>query len=269
VEDAVGSLSDDEGAVALGGGTSVGLLVGQRLLQPTKLVWLGRIDSLRRVRVEDGRLSIGAGVTLAQVSDHPLVRSELPALASAASVVGNPRVRAVATLGGAIAHADPRQDVPPALLALRATAVVVGTSGQRRIELQEFFRGFMETALGPGDVITAIEVPLPGAQNVYLRYNAGSQSDYPTVGAAAVLTHVSHGRVSARVALAGVAPTPVLLPDVAGAGDERHLDDVGKAALEAARPTDDRLGSAAYKRAMAEVWARRAVAACLSPPAGG
>lgn len=101
-----------EGAVAVGGGTSVGLLLGQWLIEPDALVWLGRIPELRSFTVTDQELVIGSAVTLREVSRHPAVRSSLTALAVAAAIVGNPRIRAVATLGGAMAHADPRQDVP-------------------------------------------------------------------------------------------------------------------------------------------------------------
>jgi carbon-monoxide dehydrogenase medium subunit len=267
VDEAVEHLAADEEAVAVSGGTSIGLLTGQGLINPPKLVWLGRIPGLDAVTASEHAVTIGAGVTLLDLARHPLLRQGAPALAKAAGVVGNPRVRAVATVGGALAHGDPRQDVPPALLALGATVTLVGPHGQRHVQLGAFYTGFMETVLQPGDVITAVTVPLvEGRRSDYLRFTPGSAADYPTVGAAVAVTWDASGQpAGAAIALAGVAPTPLLVPAPDGRLD---LEAAALAAAGAARPTDDRLGSASYKRAMAAVWTRRALEACgLGSPA--
>ncbi len=271
VAEAVDHLAGDEDAVALSGGTSIGLLAGQGLIQPSKLVWLGRVEGLGSITVADGQFSVGAGVTLRQLAGHPLVRSTFPALATAAGVVGNPRVRAVATVGGAIAHGDPRQDVPPALLALGAAVTVAGPSGDRQVPLEGFFTGFMETALRPGEIITGVSVPIvEGQRSEYRRFTPGSLADYPTVAVAAAVKRDGDGVISsARVALGGVGPTAVVVPAaaaLAGRPDAGDLGNVGRAAAERSQPVDDRLGSARYKRAMADVWTRRTLAACLAAP---
>src|SRR5215467_6099798 len=166
------------GAVAVGGGTQVGLLVRNGLIAPDRLVWLGRIDELRGLAVEpDGALVIGAATTLAEIASSPAARSAHPALAEAASRVGNPRVRAVATLGGHLVQADPRQDLPPVLLALDAAVRLQSAAGERRIALREFFAGPFETALAPGEVLTGVLVPVaaPGDRSAYLRFTPGSE----------------------------------------------------------------------------------------------
>jgi carbon-monoxide dehydrogenase medium subunit len=131
VEAAVEELSAD-GAVAVAGGTSVGLLLKTGLLTPDRLVSLRRVPQLSAIALRDGELRLGAMVSLRTLIASPLVRATVPVLADAASQVGNPRVRAAATVGGAIAHADPRQDIPPVLLALGAYACLSGPASASR-----------------------------------------------------------------------------------------------------------------------------------------
>ncbi|MBO0714791.1 MAG: xanthine dehydrogenase family protein subunit M [Acidimicrobiales bacterium] len=263
-----------EGAMALAGGTSMVLLLKSRLVSPSALVWLGRVGELGGIDpLPGGGLRVGANVRVGELARSELIRREAPALARAASVVGNPRVRAVATLGGALAHADPRQDLPPVLLALGASVTLAGPSGRREVPLERFFLSLMETEVRPGELITEVAVPPgPGRRLAYARYAPGSEDDYPTVGAAAAVT-MSDGVVErAVVALGGVGPTPLLVPGLdpllAGrAPDESALGAAAEAAQAAVRPTDDQRGSAAYKRAMAGVFTKRVLESCLSPHA--
>ena len=270
VADAISALRT-EGALAVGGGTSVGLLLGQSLIEPDVLVWLGKIPQLRGITVTDKELVIGATVTLRELSRHPAVRSSLTALADAAGVVGNPRIRAVATLGGALAHADPRQDVPPALAALGAQVDIAGPEGTRTVPSAGLVTGPLETLLGPGELITAIRVPCePGLRSVYLRFTPGSAADYPTVSAAASARRDADGTLlSVTLTLGAVGPVLLVVPEAAELAG-RHTPSpaaiaaVADAAVLRAQPTTTRLGSAGYVRAMAAVWARRALTACLT-----
>lgn len=272
VDEAVAALADEE-AVAVAGGTSIGLLVGQGLLAPSALVWLGRIPELTEVAVRDGRLVLGAGVTLWDLAAHPDVRRHLPALAAAADVVGNVRVRAVATVGGALAHADPRQDLPPVLLAHDAEVEVAGPGGRRQLPVDELVTGFMSTSLAPGEVLTSVSVPLvAGRRGRYRRFTPGSADDYPTVAVAAALTVADGAITAARVAVGGAGPRAFLVPEaealVGSPADASRapLAVVAAAAAERAEPVDDRLGSAAYKRRMAAVWVRRVLEECCAGP---
>ena len=258
------------GAVAVAGGTSIGLLVGQGLLAPSVLVWLGRIPELSVLEEGDGQMSIGATTTLATLATHPRVRTAVPALADAAASVGNTRVRAVATIGGALGHADPRQDLPPALLALDARVEVAGGRGRRHLAIDELIDGFMSTDLGPDEVITAVRVPLvDGRRSCYLRFTPGSADDYPTVAVAATAEVADGVPTAVRLAIGGAGPAAYLVPEaeqVEGAPEGRWVAEVAEVAEAAARradPVDDRLGSAAYKRRMVAVWARRALERCL------
>jgi carbon-monoxide dehydrogenase medium subunit len=260
-----------DGALAVGGGTSIGLLVGQSLIEPGALVWLGRIPALRGITAGHGHLSAGAAVTLRELSRHPAVRSSLPALASAAGIVGNPRIRAVATVGGALAHADPRQDLPPALVALGAVVEIAGPAGTRTVPAAEMATGPMETVLLPGELITSVRIPLvPALRSVYLRFTPGSAADYPTVAAAAAASRDPDGTLaSVTLALAAVGPTVLAVPEAAELAGQRApsaaaVAAVADAAARRAMPAGSRLGSARYVREMAAVWARRALTDCLS-----
>lgn len=258
------------------GGTSVGLLVGQRLIAPSVLVWLGRIPGLDEIRVRDGGLlTIGASATLRALATSPVIAREVPALAAAAAAVGNIRVRAVATIGGALAHGDPRQDLPPVLLALDAHVTLDGPAGRRQVQVRDLFTGFLETVAAPDEVLTEVSIPLvAGRRSAYCRFTPASAADYPTVGVAATVTAGLDGSITAAtVALGAAGPTAIRVPEAADALDAlprrtsteltAAIDAVAEAASSRADPTSDRQGSAAYKRAMVKVWTRRALAACL------
>lgn len=232
VEEALTALQP-EGSVAVAGGTQVVTLLKTGLLEPERLVWLGRIGELGRIEtLEDGGLRIGAGVTLDRLA-------RLPLLASAAARIGNPRVRAMATLGGHLAHADPRQDLPPLLIALKASV----TTSRRSLPLEELYTGFMTTVLGDGELITHVDIPPSRARAAYVRFTPASASDYPTVGVAAALTVAGGEVVGGRLALGAGAGRPKLIP-------WPGLADAPAAAANAAE-------AGGYECAMAALFTRR------------
>jgi carbon-monoxide dehydrogenase medium subunit len=248
-------------------------MLKRELAAAGRVVWLGRIAELRGIRGDDqGGLVIGATTTVAEIAASDQVRRLHPSLAVAAGQVGNPRVRAVATVGGALAHADPRQDLPPVLLALEAQVTVQGPRGGRSLPLDGFFRSLMETALEAGELLTEVTIPppAPGQREVYLRFTPASKDDYPTVGVAARAALDGSGAVAAlALALGGVASRPITVPDAASCllgrrPDPAAIAEAAAAAERACDPVDDQRGSAAYKRAMARVWTRRALEQVLT-----
>ncbi len=263
-----------EGALAVGGGSQVGLMLRHGLIEPSRLVWLGRIAELSDIRrAANGSLVIGAGATLAEVAASALVREVHPMLAEAASHVGNARVRAVATIGGHLAHADPRQDLPPCLLVLASSLTLEGPNGRRELPLSEFFQGPFETALGKGELLTRVTIPaLPRAARCrYLRFTPGSSLDYPTVGVAARLELNAGAIRRAAIGLCGVAPRPLLVELDALTGSPPNpasLGEAGEIAAAGCEPSSDQRGSAGYKRAMAGLWTRRALIDCSRAFAG-
>lgn len=270
VDAAVRALAEDADSVAVGGATALSPMMREGLLSPSRLVWLGRIPDWGSIEASDGMVRVGGGATLAALAGSELIRQRLPALAAAAGAAANPRVRAVATLGGHLAHADPRQDLPPVLLAADATVVVRGPAGERRVPADDLLIGFFETSLRPGEVITAVEIPIePGTRQVYARFTPGSADDYPTVGIAVQIRIGPEGIVEeARLAAGGCAGRAVLLGGAAGVIEGRAPSAVDLVAVQAAVEQEipvvgDHRGSESYKRRVAGVWARRAVAGAL------
>ncbi|MGH2448983.1 MAG: FAD binding domain-containing protein, partial [Chloroflexota bacterium] len=153
ITEAVGVLGDD-GTYLLGGGTALTLLMKTGMLEVSRLVWLGKISALRTISERNGALRIGSGVTLLEIAESPVVRRHCPSLARAAGLAANVRVRAVATLGGHLVHADPRQDCPPALLASCASVHLASSEGERAMALDEFLVSLMETVITPTEVLT-------------------------------------------------------------------------------------------------------------------
>lgn len=272
---ALGELAGSEDVIAMGGGTSVGMLLKNDLIAPRKIVWLGRISELRQLTADPGgRLILGATVTIRELARSAMVARQFPALAYAAGRVGNPRVRAVATVGGALAHSDARQDLPPVLYVLNAVVRIQGPRGTRDVPVTSFHQGFMETVLEPDELLTHVVIPaVPGRRAAYARFTPGGRDDYPTVSAAASIVRDEDGRVtSAALALGGVGPTPLLVAAAAGlAGSVPGPDEgaavakVAEAAEAAAEPYEDQRGSVRYKKAMAREWATRVLNACLDP----
>jgi carbon-monoxide dehydrogenase medium subunit len=270
VEDALAEMVH-EGAVAVAGGTSVAMLLKNDLLDVAVLVSLRHVTGLRGIGLTtSGEVRLGATVTMREVARSRLILEHLPALAQAAGHVGNPRVRAVATLGGALVHGDPRQDLPPALLALGARVRVGGPAGVRELPLSDFFLGFMTTALDENELLLDVLVPVERGQLAsYLRFTPGSVEDYPIVAAAAAISLAADGTVSsARIGLGGAASTAVLADAAAQAlighvPDREAIAVAASLAASGASPSSDQRGSADYKRAMLEVWTARALERCL------
>ena len=213
VEQAIELLGSGADAKLLAGGHSLLPLMKLRFAQPALLVDIGRLSQLSYVREDGDRIAIGALTRHHDVANDELLREANPLVAHTAGGIGDPQVRHMGTIGGSVAHGDPAADFPAVLVALEAELVARGPDGERTIASGDFFRGFLETALGPQEVLTEIRVPrLAGAGWAYLKFQRRAQ-DWATVGVAAVR---SNG--SARVALTNMGPTPVR-----ARGSRRHL----------------------------------------------
>lgn len=190
VEAAIALLSAHGSAAKLvAGSTAVTIMLRARLIRPTVLVSLSRIDGLRAIREQDGQLVLGALATHREVEQSPLVRRLVPVLAETFGVVANVRVRNAATVGGVVAEADYASDPPTAFVALDAEIEARGPKGTRRIAAGDFFRGFYETALAADEIVTSVRVPLPapGTRGVYEKFVTRSSEDRPCVGVMAIV----------------------------------------------------------------------------------
>ncbi len=255
-------------AVALAGGTAFAILYRGRLIRPAHVVGLRRCDALRGIRADANGLWIGALATHREVERSAVVRAHHAAIADTFARIATVRIRHQATVGGNLAHADPAQDPPPALIAFGATVTVAGPGGARRdIAVDELFVDHLTTSLVEGEIIVGVRIPpvAAGTRATYLKFLPRSQDDYATVSVAATLRLDGDGRVaSARVALGAVGPTPVRARAVEDAITGQRpssalFADAAALVRDAIAPLDDARGSAAYKRDMALVWTRRAL----------
>lgn len=252
-------------ARAIGGGTTLVILMKQRALHYPYLVDLQTIPGLDEIKQENDGVRIGALTTHRMVELSPLIRQTFPVVAEAFGHIGNVRVRQTASVGGNLAHADYRLDPPPSLLALGAEVSAFGPNGARTIALKDFFRGIYETALEPGEILTDVKIPQMPANGraVYLRYSTLSANDWPCVNVAAFLRKENGRCKELRVALGGVAATPLLISGLEFANDQT-IDDAVMAKILAAveaqiSPSSDLRGSEWYKREMARLFTKKAV----------
>lgn len=253
VSEAAATVRADEGAKLLAGGQSLLAAMKQRLAMHSALIDIGQLTELKGIRREADRLVVGAGEKHADVAASALVGSTLPALAALAGMIGDPLVRHMGTLGGSLANNDPSADYPSAVLALDAEVL----TSERRIPAGDFFRGMFETALGTGEIITAVSFAIP-ERAAYVKF-PNPASRYAMAGAF-VARHAS----GVRVAITGAASCVFRATDFETAlGRDFRPEAIAGIALDDADMISDMHGSAAYRAQLAGVVARRAVAACL------
>jgi carbon-monoxide dehydrogenase medium subunit len=258
------SVGDD--AKVLAGGQSLLPVLRLRLAAPATVVDLGGIAALRGIRVDGDVLVVGAMATHAEVAGSPLVRAEAPLVAAVAHTVGDRQIRHRGTMGGSIAHADPAGDLPTAAVALDATIVLEGPSGQRSVAARDFFTDIFTTTMSPDEVLVEVRFPrMAGWTARYEKFHRTAQS-WALVGVAATVRQAPDGSIAeARIAFTNMGPTAHRASGVeaalAGASD---LGTVRSAATQAGggtTPPTDINGSAEYRRHLAGVLTARAVAA--------
>ncbi len=261
-------LGDD--ARPLAGGHSLIPMMKLRLASPEHLVDLAGIDALRGIRPEGNDIVIGAMATQHELIGSALLAEALPILRETALVIADPQVRYVGTLGGNVANGDPGNDMPAVMLCLDAQYHVSGRGGERRLPARGFYKGAYATALAPGEIVTAVRIPVPprghGWAYEKLKRKVG---DYATAAAAVVLT-MSAGKVATcAIGLTNVADTP-LWADAAAKillGSTLDTTTVGLAVAAAegiTAPAADGRGPARYRTKMAGVMLARALARAKS-----
>jgi aerobic carbon-monoxide dehydrogenase medium subunit len=267
VDEAVELLTNhgDE-ARAIGGGTTLIILMKQRALHYPYLVDLQSIPGMNEISPETDGVRIGALTTHRALELSPVIRQTIPVVAEAFSRIGNVRVRQTASVGGNLAHADYRLDPPPPLLVLGTAVNVAGPNGSRTIPIKDFFRGLYETALQSGEIIVDIKIPSMPARSkaVYLRYSSLSGNDWPCLGVAALMIQRNGRCQELRLALGGVAATPLLIAGLELVRDQSLDQGVIEKLLETVdeqiSPSSDLRGSEWYKRKMVGVFVKKAIA---------
>ena len=267
VKDALALLADlgDE-ARPLAGGHSLIPMMKLRLATPGHLVDLAGVADLKGIRAEGGDIVIGAMTTQHELVGSDLLAQKIPILRETSLLIADPQVRYVGTLGGNVANGDPGNDMPAVMLCLGATYHVSGKGGDRRVAAREFYQGAYFTALEPGEILSAIRIPVPvaGHGRAYQKLKR-EIGDYATAAAAVVLTLKGGGEVaSCSIGLTNVAETPLWAEEAANILVGSRLDAAAvRQAVAAAEaitsPASDQRGPAQYRTKMAGVMLARAL----------
>jgi carbon-monoxide dehydrogenase medium subunit len=261
LEEAIKLLTDGgEDAKLLAGGHSLIPLMKLRLAAPTLLVDLRKVPGLHGINREDGTWRIGAMTPHAELEQSP----DLGLASTVAGTIADPQVRNRGTIGGSLAHGDPASDLPGVLLAAEGSVTVQGPDGQRTIEAGELFQNYMETAIGPTEVLTEVRIPtFEGWGHGYQKFNRRSE-DWAMVAVSALIKQTGDVCEDVRIALTNMGSVPLRAKAVEDAlrGQSITADSIAKASEQAAQGTDppaDLNASADYKRHLAQVLCRRAL----------
>lgn len=244
-------------AKLLAGGHSLVPLMKLRLATPSVLVDVGRLRELSYVREDGEEVVVGALTRHRDLQIDGVLATHAPLLADVAGQIGDPQVRHRGTIGGSLAHGDPASDLPAALLALRGSLVVQGPGGRRTIAVDDFFTGFLETALAPDEVLVEIRFPkATGAGWSFQKLNRRAQ-DWAIVAVACVGAGPGRG---AGLGLVNMASRPIraAAAEAALAAGASAADAAAQAAVDT-EPTDDLNASADFRRHLVEVLTRRAL----------
>jgi carbon-monoxide dehydrogenase medium subunit len=255
-----------DAAKILSGGQSLIPMMKVRLARPEYLIDINQIAGLQYIEEENGYLKIGGLTREADLETSDLIRSKYPIILDTASLIADPQVRNMATVGGNLAHGDPANDHPATMLALGAEIIAVGPRGQRNIPIKDFFLSVFTTALEHGEILTEIRIPIPrsGSGGAYLKLER-KVGDFATVGVAAHVTVDAAGTCAeAGIGLTNVGATPLKANRAEDflrgkRLDESNIKQAAQLAAEAAQPSSDLRGPAEYKVSMVKELTRRAL----------
>jgi aerobic carbon-monoxide dehydrogenase medium subunit len=253
------ALLDAEGARPLSGGTALMLMMKAGVLRPSRLVSLRKLG-LARIEA-NGDLHIGAMTSLRGLEKSELVKKGWPVIARTLRTLSNVRVRNVATVGGALAHADPHMDLPPLLVALGAQVAVEGKNSKRMMPVEELYAGYLENTLQRNELITRLDIPALGKRRAaYLKCTTRSADDWPALGIAVISDFQND--ISIVIGAATDKPTRLFSAEKLLRGssfNDKVLNQAGEAAVEEVHIESDMHGSAAYKKQLLRVYLARTV----------
>lgn len=270
LDDALAALAEHgAGATVLAGGTDVMVQVHHRLISPTAIVHIGRLASLRALSC-NGRTTIGALVTHTTLRADAGIQAGHPALSQAAATIGGWQTQNAGTLGGNIVNASPAADTVPALLVAAAEVELRTATGTRTLPLHEFLLDRKQTALDPGELLTAVtlEPRRERTGEAYVKVGRRRAMEVAQIGLAARISFAENGTADdVRIAVCSVAPVPYRASAVEAAlRGTRLTDDIvreaGRLLQESATPIDDARAPARYRLAILPTVLAQAVADC-------
>jgi carbon-monoxide dehydrogenase medium subunit len=276
LDEAISLLAErGDDAKVMAGGQSLIPLMKLRVVAADPIVDLNRIPGLDALAEEDGELRIGALVRHRACERSDLLGGRYRLLRDTARLVADPLVRNRGTVCGSLAHADPQGDWGSSMLAARATVVAAGSDGERSIPIDDFLTGPFTTSLAPGEIVTEVRIPDPGARagGTYLKLER-KVGDFATA-AVAVQVALDNGSVSeVGIGLTGVGATNIRAAAAEDAlrGSEptdEAIQEAGRLAAEAAEPSSDMRGTAEYKRNLIRVFTERGLRTAIGAAAAG
>jgi CO/xanthine dehydrogenase FAD-binding subunit len=259
-------------ASPLAGGTDLLVKMKRKILAPSHVVSLGKLEELKNLETSEGTFKIGALVTVARIAQSEELETVLPALCQGALNLGSPLVRNIATAGGNIVSARPAADLPPALMAYGARVSLANEKQERSFALEDFFKGPGETVMESGELLTQIQVDIPpphsGASYIKLGTRRALEISLVSVASFIALDGPDGVMNTARIVMGAVGPKPLRAFSaenlLVGERPSEHLfEAAGKAAAGDSMPIDDFRGSAEYRRAMVSVLTMRTLTNAL------
>jgi CO/xanthine dehydrogenase FAD-binding subunit len=256
-----------EGTHVLAGGTDLLVKMNHGLLKPKAIIGVKGIEALNQIRFQAGKgLTIGATALLAEVASHRDIRRHFPAVAYAAQETANVQIRNMGTVAGNLCNAAPSADNAPTLMAMGAEVTLVSLKGERRLSLDQFFKGPGLTAIKLGEMMTSIFVPIPPPKSgaSYKHLSARGKVDISGVCVGAMVMLNGKGCADARIVLGAVAPTPIRAKKAEGLlqgqpWTKALAEEAGEMAAKASKPISDVRASAPYRKKMVSVLTRRAL----------
>jgi len=277
VEEALSLLSQYKDAKIIAGGQSLLVILKQRLLAPEYLIDIKGISALDYIKYDDGKgLRIGALTTHRAIEKSPVIQKHFGVLSEMEGNVATIQTRNWGTIGGNLCHGDPAGDPAPVFIALKAKLKLSSLGGERIIDMEGFYKDYLEVTLAPGEMLTEIQVPTPpphaGAAYEKLMVMKG---DMGIVGAAVLIALNSKGRCEdARIVFSNAASIPLRAKEaekvlIGKKINEGMLIEAGEVAATEADPPVDVHGSAEYRREMVKVFVRRAATKALERAKAG
>jgi len=263
-------------AKIIAGGQSLVPMMNFRLARPEILIDITGIKELEYIKTEGAELAIGALTRARDIEQSPLVLEKWPFLSKAISFIGHSAIRNRGTIGGSLVHADPSAEIPTSLCALNGNVKVVGPSGEKILEPEEFFLTYLTTSLEPSDLLVEVRIPaLPEKTGWSFGELCRRSGDFAIVAVGILLFSETAGVCrEARISMGGVAPTPVRAEEAEAmlAGQKITEKLIAAAAQQAAEETDtepDYHASAEYRMDMARVFVKRGLQEACNMLNGG
>jgi carbon-monoxide dehydrogenase medium subunit len=258
LDHAIELIAGTDDARLLAGGQSLIATLNMRLSRPQLLVDINRVAGLDRITSTNGQVEIGALVRYAQAERSAEIATHAPLIAKALPHIGHPAIRNRGTIGGSIAFGDPAAELPACFIALDGEAVIAGPAGTRVVKADAFYQGLFESALTPGDVLTAIRIPAATSETrTAFAELARRHGDYAIVGLAATARANGKALSDVRLVFFGVGTTPVRARSAEAALAAGDIEAAAKAVATDLSPPDDVQATGAVKRQLAGVLLKR------------